>query len=126
MPSVKPMPKGAKHKKIYTSKTPSKKDVQPRTLSTEFVQDSDSEDDNSSDTGSVSDDDSLPENPASSMPKKNSKTNTQVDQSNSSSNSENEIEGQSDDESSSGESEEDQVSSRLAIARQLVGQDRQR
>jgi hypothetical protein len=126
MPSVKSMPKGTKDKKIFTSKTPSKKEVQPRTLSTEFVQDSESEDDNPSDTGSVSDDGSLPENPTSSMPKKNNKAKTQVDQSNSSSNSENESEDQSNDESSSGESEEDQVSSRLAMAKQTVGQDRQR
>jgi len=59
---------------------PSKKEVQPRTLSTEFVQDSESEDDNPSDTSSVSDDDSLPENPTASMPKKNSKAKTQMDQ----------------------------------------------
>ena len=126
MPSVKSMPKGAKDNKTTASTMPSKKHLEPHTLSTEYIQESDSEDEETSDTNSTSDNDSLPENPASRMLKKNSKTNTQVNQNNSSSDSEDESGSGSGDESSGQQSKEDQVPRRTENAKQTVGPDRQR
>ena len=83
MPSFKTMAKEVKNQKPAASKMPTKRHSQPYNLSTEYVQDSDSEEDEKSDTNSTSDDDSLPENPATYTPKGNRQAKTAVTNSNS-------------------------------------------
>lgn len=122
MSSVKTMPKEAKNKKSTSSKMSHKKDSKPKTLSTEYIQESESEDDGQSDSSSTSGDDSLPENPAASTLKKKTQAKKPVSDSSSSSGSESESESgsgsgsgsesESESESSSGESEKEQVPSR--------------
>lgn len=124
MPSVKSMPKGAKGKKAIAKEIPPMKNSVPQTLSTEYIQDSESEEDGLSDSNSTSDDSSLPDNPASSMLKENGKANTLVNQNNSPSDSEDE--SGIEDESPSQQSEPEQVPSPMEKGKRIVSPDHQR
>ena len=74
MPSLISKPKDAKKKKATTLKKSSKVIAPPPDLSTEFIQESDLEEDEKLSRGSISDDEeSLPENPALATPKINGK-----------------------------------------------------
>jgi hypothetical protein len=121
------MPKEAKKKKASAPKMPSKKELQPHTLSTEYIQDSESEDNDTSATNSTSNDDSLPENQATSVSNKNKQTKIQVSESSSSSGSqsESESEDESEDESESSQ-DSDQAHSEADKKQQAVDPDRQR
>lgn len=101
------MPKEAKNKKPTASKMPTKKTLQPVNLSTEYVKDSDGE----SGKSDTSDDDSLPENPATSISKGDTRAKAQVVDSSSSSGSEDESGSERAGESSSQESEDENVPS---------------
>lgn len=123
IPSVKTLSKEAKEKKASAPKMPSKKELQPHTLSTEYIQDSESEDNDTSDTNSTSNDDSLPENQATSVLNKNKQTKIQVSESSSSSGSQSESESEDESESSQ---DSDQAHSEADKKQQAVGPDRQR
>jgi hypothetical protein len=109
----------AKNKNPAASKMPAKNHIQPYNLSTEYVQESDSEEDEKSSTNSTSDDDSLPENPVADMLKGDSQAKTRIDDTSSSSGSESE--SQSAGESNSEESEHEQVLSEKNQKQPSVG-----
>jgi hypothetical protein len=91
MPSLNPVAKDAKKKKSITRKKVSKKDSPPPDLSTEFVQESDVEEDERLDEASTSDDeDSLPDNPTLGALKSNGTSTVQAAESSSGSGSDSE------------------------------------
>lgn len=74
MSSLKSTAKDAKKKKSITPKKPAKKASPPPNLSSEFVEESDLEEDEGLNEASTSDDEeSLPDNPAQPVPKSKSK-----------------------------------------------------
>jgi hypothetical protein len=107
MSSFISMTKVAKNKNPAASKMPAKNHVQPYNLSTEYVQESDSEEDEKSGTNSTSDDDSLPENPVADMPKGNSQAKARIGDTGSSSGSESQSQSAAD--SNNEQSEHEQV-----------------
>lgn len=109
MSSLKPMAEDAKKKKSITPKKPAKKVSPPPNLSTEFVQESDLEEDEDLDEASTSDDEeSLPDTPALPVPKSKGKTAVPAADSGS---SESENESADDSESEDSEDKDEEPSS---------------